>query len=301
LQANFIHQIITRPLRHRYLTDGHIKGTALGRLAPTHDDPERLARDLVKVGLWDTVDGGWQVHDYHDYQPSSEDEKEKRRIRSEAGRKGGLASGKARRPNPNEANRSASREANRSANGEANTQAQGVEPRPDPTRISTSSSSDSTGDPVDNPAGGPAGDEATLSTAGIVTNAHTLAIRQLQLNTTEPIRNPRAWRKTVAEQLSEQHWATSIERARAGWTPEQIADGILDPHYQPRPPAPDLEPDWTPEQRAANQAASADARARARAQLRRNQPPPTEHPDDGLMRPSIEGDPDATTPNGDPS
>jgi hypothetical protein len=60
-------------------------------------------------------------------------------------------------------------------------------------------------------------------------------------------------------------------------------------------------PNATPEQRAANQAASADARARARAQLRRNQPPPTEHPDDGLMRPSIEGDPDATTPNGDPS
>lgn len=55
--------------------------------------PMSLARKLVEVGLWEAVDGGYRVHDYHDYQPRED----LRTKRAEAGRRGGERSGEARR------------------------------------------------------------------------------------------------------------------------------------------------------------------------------------------------------------
>lgn len=53
------------------------------------------AISLCHAGLWDEVDGGYQFHDWADFQPSAEDEKERRREISEkrkaAGRKGAEA------------------------------------------------------------------------------------------------------------------------------------------------------------------------------------------------------------------
>lgn len=46
---------------------------------------------LVMAGLWHEVEGGYQFHDWSEFQPSAEAEKEKRRKRSLAGQKGAAA------------------------------------------------------------------------------------------------------------------------------------------------------------------------------------------------------------------
>lgn len=54
---------------NRQLTDGYISQSALPRLS----DGKRtkaLAARLVGVGLWETVDSGWLIHDYLHFQPS---------------------------------------------------------------------------------------------------------------------------------------------------------------------------------------------------------------------------------------
>lgn len=131
----------------------------------------------------------------------------------------------------------------------------------------TARSSDQNTGPVAEPTG-PEEDHHTTPTDRVI----ALTITQMQANADRdghPIRNPTAWRATVEPDLRDRHGPTIAARLTDGWTIEQVADGIIDPHYQPRPPAPDPEPDWTPEQRAANFAASADARARAKAAARR--------------------------------
>lgn len=57
---------------------------------------ETLAGTLVRSGLWHRARTGWIIHDYLDYNPSREEVLSKRKIRAEAGRIGGVASGKAR-------------------------------------------------------------------------------------------------------------------------------------------------------------------------------------------------------------
>lgn len=54
----------------RLLTDGYIPANMVNRLADC-DDPQDAARRLVAVGLWEPAEGGYVIHDYHDYQPSS--------------------------------------------------------------------------------------------------------------------------------------------------------------------------------------------------------------------------------------
>lgn len=73
-----------------YLTDGFIPEGAvsvLGAIPNPHDEAARL----VRCGLWGRVEGGYQIHDYHLYQPSAQEVIERRRRRAEAGRKGGLS------------------------------------------------------------------------------------------------------------------------------------------------------------------------------------------------------------------
>jgi hypothetical protein len=55
----------------RLLTDGFIPRGQVRRLTDAKT-PDRLADQLVKVGLWETADGGFRVHDYLVYQPSRE-------------------------------------------------------------------------------------------------------------------------------------------------------------------------------------------------------------------------------------
>lgn len=56
-----------------YLTDGFVPVAALERGC------EKYAKLLVKAGLWESVDGGYRIHDYHEYQPSRADVTERRR------------------------------------------------------------------------------------------------------------------------------------------------------------------------------------------------------------------------------
>lgn len=55
----------------RYLTDGWVPTAQVRKLADV-DDALGLAARLVAVGLWEPVDGGYQIHDYHDYNPTAD-------------------------------------------------------------------------------------------------------------------------------------------------------------------------------------------------------------------------------------
>jgi hypothetical protein len=78
------------------LTDGFVPATILPRWGRPRD-----ATRLVEVGLWhaDTQDGekGWRFHEWHERQPSRAQKLEERATKAEAGRIGGLQSGRSRR------------------------------------------------------------------------------------------------------------------------------------------------------------------------------------------------------------
>jgi hypothetical protein len=46
---------------------------------------------LLDAGLWEEAEGGYQIHDYGDYQPTTETVDARREVRAAAGRLGGLA------------------------------------------------------------------------------------------------------------------------------------------------------------------------------------------------------------------
>lgn len=77
------HAILVYLFSHGYCiaqgTDGFIPAAAIG----TFHGSQKDAAMLVEVGFWDVVPGGWEVHDWRDYQPSSE-ETEKRSARARA-------------------------------------------------------------------------------------------------------------------------------------------------------------------------------------------------------------------------
>jgi len=93
---------------NRHLTDGFIplgvahRLTDFAHYAMTNGMEgydltcEMMAARLVDVALWDEVDGGYQIHDYHDFQPSKAEVEALRKARSEAGKLGGKASAQAR-------------------------------------------------------------------------------------------------------------------------------------------------------------------------------------------------------------
>ena len=89
----------------QHLTDGFIPehiallyGAAeirsRGDAAP--DGTETLAETLVRTRLWRRARGGWRMPDFLTYNPSKKEVVDKRKVRAEAGRLGGLASGKTR-------------------------------------------------------------------------------------------------------------------------------------------------------------------------------------------------------------
>lgn len=89
--------------------------------------PERFLPELIEKRLWESTETGWEIHDYHDYQPTAEEARAVSDKRKEAGRRGGLMSGKVR-------SKEAKDEANASPLLEAKT-------NPDPTRPVLNSSS----------------------------------------------------------------------------------------------------------------------------------------------------------------
>lgn len=99
---------------NKYLTDGFlpyaviptlanfrglsIETGGIKNMATFHDDAdaEALADTLVRTGVWDEVDGGYNVHDYLEYNPSKAQVEEERRKKQAAGQAGGQASATAR-------------------------------------------------------------------------------------------------------------------------------------------------------------------------------------------------------------
>lgn len=73
------------------LTDGFIPSQALRVLAAEAeiDTGPASAAKLVDVGLWEPTEGGYAIHDYHEYQPSKERVLATREARAEAGSRGG--------------------------------------------------------------------------------------------------------------------------------------------------------------------------------------------------------------------
>lgn len=71
------------------LTDGEVPSDMPELLIPGGD---ALAERLVSVGLWERTADGFRFHDWAEYQPSAEDERERRaevsKVRSEAGKRG---------------------------------------------------------------------------------------------------------------------------------------------------------------------------------------------------------------------
>lgn len=110
-----------------HLTDGFLDKeipTVLPK-APSGAKLKKAIQELVDRGLWEALeDGGWEVHDFLDWNPSSEQVRAKKQARSEAGRRGGQKSGKAR--SKKEANDEAIASANAEQTGSKN------EPRPRP-------------------------------------------------------------------------------------------------------------------------------------------------------------------------
>jgi hypothetical protein len=62
----------------RYLTDGFIPAGQVRKLADI-DNATELAERLVSVNLWETIDGGYHIHDYLVYNPSGEQVRTERR------------------------------------------------------------------------------------------------------------------------------------------------------------------------------------------------------------------------------
>jgi len=59
----------------------------------------RLAEMLVRSGLWDRVADGYRVHDFLDFNDSAATVRKRRSEMRELGKRGGVASGQARRLN----------------------------------------------------------------------------------------------------------------------------------------------------------------------------------------------------------
>ena len=54
-----------------HLTDGFVSTDDLALVSDVKR-PKAAANELVKRGRWDEVDGGWAIHDFHIYNPSSD-------------------------------------------------------------------------------------------------------------------------------------------------------------------------------------------------------------------------------------
>jgi hypothetical protein len=67
------------------MTDGFVPALVLPRLLP---DSEALAKELMAVGLWEQAEGGYQFHNWTEYQPDAASLRAKRGKESSSGREG---------------------------------------------------------------------------------------------------------------------------------------------------------------------------------------------------------------------
>ena len=115
----------------RRLTDGFVPASEPRRYRAT----KRHVDELVRRGLWEPVEGGWQIHDFHDYQPTAESVRRQRdelsQARAEAGRKGAR----------NRWQPDSKRHSKPDGNTHGNPMANGMAPVPKPLLVTSQSSS----------------------------------------------------------------------------------------------------------------------------------------------------------------
>jgi hypothetical protein len=90
------------------LTDGFVPSALLARFT---SDPQRAARELVRRGLWLRVRGGFQFHDWHDYQPTRQAVENERKMKTERQRRWREAKRRRQVDAPTGASRDASKDA----------------------------------------------------------------------------------------------------------------------------------------------------------------------------------------------
>jgi hypothetical protein len=98
---------------NEHLTEGFVPEDSLPLIAlyAFVDDFKQSASKLVEVGLWHAstkcLSNGYEIHDYHEYNPTKEQVEQTRKARAEAGSKGGKASVESKKkqmPSKKEAN-----------------------------------------------------------------------------------------------------------------------------------------------------------------------------------------------------
>lgn len=179
---------------NRHLTDGFVPVEKLPRLSD-RSRPAALAARLAEVGLVDAVDGGWRVHDYHDYQPSRESvvaerDQAKERMRRVRKERSGSANV---RPNTDRT----------VPNGSANVRPKFGNPdptRPDPTTYVSDNSSllptvGRSEEAVDN-----SEDEVTVD--GMARIAEAVAAHRLRGR--DDVKRPEVWKRAVVKRLMEE-------------------------------------------------------------------------------------------------
>lgn len=83
---------------NRFGTNGFLPVKSMRNLGRTAGvaDLDNAAAELVEARLWIPVEGGWQIHDFLDYNPSAEKVADISAKRSAAGQRGGRRSGETR-------------------------------------------------------------------------------------------------------------------------------------------------------------------------------------------------------------
>ena len=75
-----------------FLTDGHVPETFVRTHLASPTKRRRAVAALVSAGLWETAEGGWQIHDFLDFNQSRQEVTDSRSVRAvqaaDAGRKG---------------------------------------------------------------------------------------------------------------------------------------------------------------------------------------------------------------------
>ena len=117
--------------------DGFIPNEAVQILYPIPTWKKEVPK-LVAQGLWEPVEGGYQVHDYHDYQPNSDAISDLSEKRAAAGRAGGRRSGESRASKATDAVEApAKQNAKQVASKQNEANAKQNEARPDPDPVPT--------------------------------------------------------------------------------------------------------------------------------------------------------------------
>lgn len=213
-------------------TDGFIPAAALGMLT-TAKVTARHAAELVTVGLWEQVDGGWMVRGYLDAQRSRE-EAERRTRRESAG--GTLGAHRRWHEKPGKADPACPHcDTPPHAVGEPVTHQvpHGVphdtpiwgpndrreEKRKPPTTSCTTTPTDATST---------AAAAAAAAALEVIADTETAAEVQARAHTDNPIRNPHRYRARVLERLLADRLpeAETVANEHPDWTACQVADAL---------------------------------------------------------------------------